>query len=117
MKTSHEFAKELLAGPDLPIFHFDPSRAGMDDENDTSLSEPLVEHVTFSPEEVAQIKDDADDLGREPLSEFLTIGGDGDIEDEPGTFAERMIEILLERGLATQEALEQARNTLLRTGV
>lgn len=42
MKTSHQLARELLAGPDLPIHHFDPSRAGLNEERDTSLSEPTV---------------------------------------------------------------------------
>jgi hypothetical protein len=45
MKTSHQLARELLAGPDLPCYHFDPSRAGMDPEMDTSVSDPIVEVV------------------------------------------------------------------------
>lgn len=45
MKTAHELAKELLAGPNLPIFHFDASKAGTDDEIDTSISEPKIEKV------------------------------------------------------------------------
>lgn len=41
--TSHELANKLLLGPNLPIFHFDPSKAGQDDDRDTSLSEPAIE--------------------------------------------------------------------------
>lgn len=41
--TSHQLARDLLAGPDLPIHHFDPSRAGYDEEIDTSLSSVSIE--------------------------------------------------------------------------
>lgn len=43
MKTAHQFARELLALPDLPIYHFDPSCAGYDDEDDTGISPPVAE--------------------------------------------------------------------------
>lgn len=45
MKTAHQLARELLAGPDLPIFHFDPSCAGFDSELDTSTSDPEIQKV------------------------------------------------------------------------
>ncbi len=54
MKTSHQLAAELLAGPDLPVFHFDPSLAGYDEEHDTSLSEPQIEIVKADGENVGQ---------------------------------------------------------------
>jgi hypothetical protein len=41
--TTHEFARSLLALPDLPVFHFDPSLAGLDEEIDHSLTEPVAE--------------------------------------------------------------------------
>jgi hypothetical protein len=65
MKTAHQFARELLAGPDLQIFHFDPSCAGFNPDDDTSISDPrseCVAHVT-------------DEQGNE-LPPFLTIVGD-----------------------------------------
>lgn len=68
-KTSHEFARELLAGPDLPIYHFDPSCAGCDSENDTSISEPIIEKVDSEKYEDAE-------TGEQKVSdEFLTIVG------------------------------------------
>ena len=68
-QTSHEYARELLAGPDLPIYHFDPSCAGCDSENDTSLSSPKVERV-------ASEKYEDPETGEEKISaEFLIITG------------------------------------------
>ncbi len=67
MKTAHQLARELLAGPDLPIFHFDPSRAGMDEEADTATSDPIVEIVKPDDETV-----------KEP---FITICGDNEGEE------------------------------------
>lgn len=43
--TAHELARALLAGEDLPIYHFDPSYAGLDDEWDDSCTDPVVETV------------------------------------------------------------------------
>lgn len=43
MKTTHSLARELLALPDKPVYHHDPSFAGLDEETDSSLSEPHVE--------------------------------------------------------------------------
>ena len=78
MKTAHELARELLAGPDLPIWHLDPSRfsetvAG----EDASLSEPRVkiEDTTEgqSPETSAAEKAEGYYVGK-----FITISGDQD---------------------------------------
>jgi hypothetical protein len=75
MKTSHQFARDLLAGPDLPIFHFDPSRSGLDDERDTGLNEPQVQEndldAGLTEEEVAEAKEEGCLTGK-----FLTICGE-----------------------------------------
>lgn len=42
MKTSHQFAQELLAGPDLPIFIFH-----RDDHEDQTVLSPAIQHVTL----------------------------------------------------------------------
>jgi hypothetical protein len=77
-KTAHQLALELLAGPDLPIYHFDPSRAGIDDENDTSLSDPVIERNTLDGEEIESCKGRAEELGLELLTDWLTICGETD---------------------------------------
>lgn len=74
-KTAHELARELLAGPDLPIYHFDPSRAGMDDEADTSISAVVVEVVE-------------PDAERGITAPFITICGDYDLREEMDLYAE-----------------------------
>ena len=81
MKTSHQLARELLAGPDLPIHHFDPSRAGIDDEIDTSLSEPRIEK---SDSRNGVDTEDIEEFEREGcyMGEFLTICGEIDPEGE-----------------------------------
>lgn len=75
MKTTHQLARELLALPDLPVFHFDPSRAGCDDERDTSLSVPDVQRNDaaggLDDEDVAIAKEEGHYMG-----EFFTICGD-----------------------------------------
>lgn len=75
MKTSHELGRELLAGLDLPIYHFDPSRAGLDDERDTSLSNPTVEvnspREGLTPGEVEGII-----AAGGTLQNFVTISGE-----------------------------------------
>lgn len=38
--TAHQFAQQLLAGPDLPIFH--PSVKEYDEPEDGDLFEPVV---------------------------------------------------------------------------
>ncbi len=43
--TAHQLARLLLAGPDWPIYHFDPSRFGYSEEDDTSLSAPTLSRV------------------------------------------------------------------------
>ena len=65
MKTAHQLARELLALPDMPVFHFDPSCAGFNADDDTSIGEPRAEVVD-------DLKDDAG----QPLPMFLTIVGD-----------------------------------------
>lgn len=72
MKTSHQLARELLALPDLPCFHFDPSRAGCDDERDTSTSEPRVEVVDVDEPELPDVNED----GQKILKKFITVNGD-----------------------------------------
>ena len=77
MKTSHELGRELLAGLDLPIYHFDPSRAGLDEERDTSLSEPTVE--INNPREGMTSAEIADSIaGGCTLQNFITISGEQD---------------------------------------
>ena len=98
MKTSHQLARELLALPDIPVYHFDPSRGGMDDERDTSVSDPKAELVT-----------------EEGFAPFITICGEhsGSVSDEPGDFAEKTIEDLLESKVITRDQLEAAHSRLL----
>ena len=91
MKTAHQLARELLAGTDLPIYHFDPSRAGIDDDYDTSLSEPVVEkndnREWMSAEEVSDgVNGDGIKVG-----EWLTICGDIDPEGEAMSDSESSI--------------------------
>lgn len=81
MKTSHELGRELLAGLDLPIYHFDPSRVGLDAERDTSLSNPTVE--VNSPREgltPGEVEDIIADGGT--LQNFITISGEQDSDGE-----------------------------------
>lgn len=74
-KTSHQLARELLAGPDLIIWHFDPSRAGLAYEIDTSLSVPEIQkndsREGLTDEEVEDYKEEGAFMG-----EFLTICGE-----------------------------------------
>lgn len=81
MKTSHELGRELLAGLDLPIYHFDPSRAGLDEDRDTSLSEPTVE--VNNPRE-GMTSDEIEDsiAGGCTLQNFITISGEQDADGE-----------------------------------
>lgn len=75
-KTAHQFARELLAGPDLPIFHFDPSFAdACDEESDYTLGTPTAEVV--DPREGID-QDEADSMESDGVSmgKFVTISGD-----------------------------------------
>jgi len=87
MKTSHQLARELLAGPDLPIWHFDPSRAGISDV-DSSLSEPEIAQDDsrwgLEEDEVEAARSEGTYMG-----EFITISGDQDPEGEAMTDTER----------------------------
>lgn len=76
MKTAHQLARELLAGPDIVIFHFDPSCAGYNADDDTSVSDPVVELNT----------PDAKDEAGELHLPFLTIVGNQ--HDEHGLDAD-----------------------------
>lgn len=102
MKTAHQFASELLAGPDLPIWHFDPSRAGTDDERDTSISEPEVQENDptegLTEEEIAEAKEERCSTGK-----FLTICGDTDEGGEAVTARERELEEMLRSACAIAE--------------
>lgn len=113
MKTAHQLARELLAGPDLPIWHFDPSRAGMDDERDTSLAEPEVQENDaahdMTPDELAAWKEEHPEAY---TGKFLTIVGDGELGDEPGDFAEKTLDLLVAGGHVSKEKLEEAREIL-----
>lgn len=87
MKTSHQLARELLAGPDLPIWHFDPSRAGLD-YTDSSLSEPEITHddtrLVFTEDEVEEMRE-----GGAYMGPFITISGEQDLSGEVMTDTER----------------------------
>lgn len=102
MKTAHQLARDLLAGPDLPIWHFDPSRAGLNDERDTSLSEPEVEENDaaegLTDEDVAEAKEERCYTGK-----FLTICGETEAEGEAMTERERELEDLLRSACAIAE--------------
>ena len=94
MKTSHQLARELLAGPDLPVWHFDPSRAGLDDECDTSLSEPTV-YVEHS------------------IPRFITICGEIDPEGEAMSDSESKLRNAAQNILDDAVALEGGKNRVV----
>lgn len=98
--TSHQLAAKLLSLPDLPVFHFDPSRAGCDDERDTSLSEPVVQTNDaiegLPPETIADLKEEGCFTGQ-----FITIcgetGADGEAFSDTESVSKRALEDI--RGL------------------
>lgn len=96
MKTSHQLARELLSRPDLPVFHFDPSRAGLGDESDTSLSEPKAQvndpTEGLTPGEIREFKDEGCYLGK-----FITLCGDDDPQGEAMSDSESEVRKILER--------------------
>lgn len=102
MKTAHQLARELLKGPDLPIYHFDPSRAGMGDEDDPSLTEPKIERVNprdgMSAREIKEAREEG-----YSLKPFLTIGDSSDlkVEDEPAAFEGLLHDIAIAAGMLT----------------
>ena len=121
MKTAHQLARELFAGPDLPIYHFDPSRAGTDSEVDTSISTPKIELVDqkkdLSAAEIVEA-----DLNEFDLSPFLTIVGDTDLGGEAASDREIDSLNLLRRFLRAhalkteeQESLRQETIKLLKS--
>lgn len=71
MKTTHQLARELLALPDIPVFHFDPSFAdACTDDDDKTVGTPSVEVQDTEPNEVgAQMR-------------YATIVGDQPEEDD-----------------------------------
>lgn len=91
-KTAHQLARELLAGPDLPIYHFDESRAGMAaDGSDPSLEDPKIDRV--NPRDgmtKAEIKDALEEGYK--LKPFLTLIADSPMSaaDEPGAYFESL---------------------------
>lgn len=75
-RTAHEFARELLALPDLPLYHFDPSFAdACDEETDYALGRPTAsvddpcEGLTAG--EISDAKANGFDMGK-----HITICGD-----------------------------------------
>lgn len=75
----------------------------MDEERDTSLSEPRIERV--EPEEVKEGKVD----GIENPQPFLIVHGDGgEPRDEPGAFAECVLDVLVAAGHVSKETLHAA---------
>lgn len=110
MKTAHQFARELLAGPDLPVFHFDPSRAGMDDERDTACEAPKIERVN---PRVGMSKAEIKDALEEgyTLKPFLKIVSDSDtsVEDEPGAYYEALHALVEAAGMVTPLQMRELR--------
>jgi hypothetical protein len=100
VKTAHQLARELLAGPDLPIYHFDPSRAGMADESDPSLSDPKIQRVNPRDAMSKQEIRDAREEGYS-LKPFLTIVDSSSVEvdDEPGAYYELLYTLATTAGM------------------
>ncbi|MFA5378660.1 MAG: hypothetical protein WC455_23110 [Dehalococcoidia bacterium] len=69
MKTAHEFARELLALPDVTVLHFDPSWV-VDEESPNALTEPKAELST----------ENGDDEDGNPYPPFICISGQPVIE-------------------------------------
>lgn len=83
IKTAHELARELLAGPDLPIFHFDPSYvdASSVEENLTTswVSVDIVDTIEdVSEEEINEAKQRVEDDGLEFVPQFIILAGTQD---------------------------------------
>ena len=97
MKTSHQLAQELLALPDLPVFHFDPSWID-GEESPHALTEPVAElnEPEANPEE---------DGG--PSQPFISICGNVDHDEEE--YGERYWRILreLERDPAMMKLIDE----------
>lgn len=96
-KTSHQLARELLALPDLPCFHFDPSFAdASDNETDETIGRPSLEVVNPRDGLTAGEIADAEAEGF-LMCNFITIVGDQpkDKDREDLSWAARMV--LVER--------------------
>jgi hypothetical protein len=70
-KTAHELARELLAGPDLPIRHFDPEKQTPPGEDDESYTMPVVE-VVKAPKDIADIVEESSGASERKI---ITIRG------------------------------------------
>lgn len=97
MKTGHEFARELLALPDIPVLYFDPSWI-VGEESPNALTEPVAE--LNEPE-----GDPEEDGG--PLVPFISICGNVDHDEEE--YGERAWRILneLEKDPAMLKRIEE----------
>ena len=98
MKTSHQLARELLAGPDMPIWHFDPSRAGLSDETDSGLSVPEIFYE--SPDEPDDPK-------------FITVCGETDQDGEAMSDSESELRVAAQNVLDHAVALEGGKNRVV----
>lgn len=75
-KTSHQIARELLALPDLPTFHYDPSFVDRaDNEENPSFGEVSVCLVDacegMSAEEIEEMREEGGFVGK-----FISLEGD-----------------------------------------
>jgi len=102
LKTSHEFARELLALPDLTIMHLDPSFAdACDEETDRTLGIPTAEvvdpFVGLDEETIEEFKDSG-------VGKFITISGDQpeEYDRKPGIAGDRIELVRLLKGAAYQ---------------
>jgi len=97
MKTSHQFARELLALPDITVLHFDPSWID-GEESPHALTEPVAQ--LNEPE-----GDPEEDGG--PFVPFISICGNADHNEEE--YGERAWRILneLEQDPAMLKRIEE----------
>lgn len=71
--TSHQLAAKLLAHPDLPVFHFDPSLV------DYESGDPEDGNVSLSTPEVTVYEADGEDIKQS----FIEIAGQNSFYEEP----------------------------------
>jgi len=96
MKTSHDLARELLAAPDLPVFHYDPSRDDIYEENDPTecFTKPTVDW-----------DDDA-----------VWIAGGGSVTDELGHFASHVLARLIKGRYLKKSVLHRVEQRIREEG-